>query len=273
MRIARVILADYPQSGLAPASRLAAAAHTSPATATRLVAKLGYDSFFEFQTVIRDDVRRRLTSPSTRLRVARRSKAIAPMAWLHEAIESDIANLERTASLVDPRAFAALVAALARTNRKVFVAGSKKAASVALYLATQLRHIRSGCSLLSLSETLPDQLLDAQPDDLLVVIEPRRATLALMSLVQHCVDRGMTIAVICDEYPAPALARSPVLITVPASGPGPFDSYAALVTVINALIAALIPRLGRSSRARIDKLESINEEFRMWSAGSDLRPG
>src|SRR3546814_5594240 len=62
-KIARVLLADYPVSGLGTQSSLARRAGVSDPTVVRFVAKLGFDGFTEFQASLLDEVEDRLRSP------------------------------------------------------------------------------------------------------------------------------------------------------------------------------------------------------------------
>src|SRR3546814_16216429 len=55
-KIARVLLADYPVSGLGTQSSLARRAGVSDPTVVRFVAKLGFDGFTEFQASLLDEV-------------------------------------------------------------------------------------------------------------------------------------------------------------------------------------------------------------------------
>jgi DNA-binding MurR/RpiR family transcriptional regulator len=48
-KVARILMADYPVGGLDPIAKLAAAAGVSAPTVVRLVAKLEFDGYPEFQ--------------------------------------------------------------------------------------------------------------------------------------------------------------------------------------------------------------------------------
>jgi DNA-binding MurR/RpiR family transcriptional regulator len=271
VRLARVVLADYPQSALATAAGLASTADTSQATVTRFVSKIGYDSFPEFQEEVRDEVRSRLASPSSRLKLPSGSTKKRPGKSLLEAVRLDIENLHETAELVDPAAFEAWVDQLVKKDGNVFVAGSKKAASIAAYFAAQLNQLRPRVHLLPLADTLPDQIVDLTRADVLVAFEPRRATVQLERLVNAFRQAGATVVAVCDEYPAPALARSPILICVATRGVNLFDSYTAIVSVINGVLASAVPRMPTTAVPRVDRLEALNRDFEMWSDRNELR--
>src|SRR5580692_2962508 len=71
-KVARTLLARYPAAGLESTATLAAAAGTSKPTVLRLLDRLGFGSYPDFQQRLRDEVTRSLsTSPLSRARASR----------------------------------------------------------------------------------------------------------------------------------------------------------------------------------------------------------
>ena len=64
-KVARALLAEYPVRGLQPVAKLAATAGVSAPTVIRLVSKLSFDSYAEFQRSLKSEVSARLSSPLT----------------------------------------------------------------------------------------------------------------------------------------------------------------------------------------------------------------
>src|SRR5215469_4974661 len=62
-KIVRVLLADYPIRGLEPVAKLASDAGVSAPTVVRLVSKLGFDNYGDFQHALKSEVSARLSSP------------------------------------------------------------------------------------------------------------------------------------------------------------------------------------------------------------------
>src|SRR3979490_2017614 len=67
-KLARVLLASYPITGLERLSRFGERAAVSPPTVTRFISKLGFRGYPEFQEVLRHEVQARLSSPLARYR-------------------------------------------------------------------------------------------------------------------------------------------------------------------------------------------------------------
>ena len=62
-RVVRALMADYPVAGLGPVAKLAAAAGVSAPTVVRLVTKLSFEGYADFQQSLKSEVSARLSSP------------------------------------------------------------------------------------------------------------------------------------------------------------------------------------------------------------------
>jgi DNA-binding MurR/RpiR family transcriptional regulator len=263
-RIASVILDGYPESALLTAQTIAEKAGTSPATVSRLATKLGYQDFAEMQDDLRHALRAQLSSPSKRL-MAQSGQSKRASALLEQVFDLEASNLRRTAELTDGGKLEEFVERLDRSRRgRVYVAGSKKASVVARYFAVQLIQVRPRVQLLRTDDTLPDQLLDLAPGDVVVVFEPRRATKPTVKLVKAARSSGATVAVFTDERPPPVLAESDFVFATTVDGVSMFDSYAGMFAICAAILAALISRNPREVRVRAERLESLNLDLDIW---------
>jgi DNA-binding MurR/RpiR family transcriptional regulator len=263
-RIASVILDGYPQSALLTAQAIAKKAGTSPATVSRLAAKLGYHDFAEMQGALRQALRVQLSSPSERL-LAQSGQSKRAAALLDQVVDLEVNNLRRTMELTDRGKLEEFVARLSGPRRgRVYVAGSKKASVVARYFAVQLVQLRPRVRLLRTDDTLADQLLDLVPGDMVVVFEPRRATKHIAKLVETVRLSGATVAVFTDERPPAVLAESDFVFPTAVDGVSMFDSYAGLFALCATILAALIGRNPREARLRAERLESLNRDLDVW---------
>lgn len=69
-RVARTLLAAYPSAGLGTVAALAERAEVSAPTVLRLLSRLGFGGYPEFQRALRDELAERETSPLTAYRAA-----------------------------------------------------------------------------------------------------------------------------------------------------------------------------------------------------------
>lgn len=262
-RVADAVLADYPQSALLTAHEVALKAQVSASSVSRFTAKVGYETYGELRDDLREHLRARLQSPGGRLRVGT-ARTPRPSDALLESVELDIDNLHRTLELVNGEVFDGLVRRLANAEGRIYVAASKKARVLAEYMTIQLNQIRRSVVLLRMDDALPDRILDMTGRDVLVALEPRRATSLLVELVTQAKQAGAAVSVITDESMPAVLARVDYPIPVPVRSASAFDSYTAYVSVINAIVTSLIAHAPGRAKARIDRLEQLNTAFSTW---------
>jgi DNA-binding MurR/RpiR family transcriptional regulator len=265
-KLAEVLARKYPEAALLSARGMAAAAGTSPASVTRFARKLGYADFAELRAELAVDMRARLASPPKRLGVKATSRRKTATVLLREVIARDRANLDATLGMIDQTQLDAVARRLAHDPRSpIYIAGSKKGGIVASYFAMQLAQLRPGVRLLSLSELLADNILDLTSAGLLVVFEPRRATAALVRLLEEARSLGTQVAAFTDEHPPSVLAAADFLFRTKVDAISLFDSYAAMFALCDALLAAVVQAAPKAVRARTERLESINASLATWA--------
>jgi DNA-binding MurR/RpiR family transcriptional regulator len=274
-RLAEVLSRRYPEAALLSARNMADAAGTSPASVTRFARKLGYRDFAELQAELAVEMRARLNSPPKRLTVDVTGRRRPAGALLREVIIRERENLDATINMIDEVQLEVLARRLAgNTKSLVYVAGSKKAGIVAAYFAMQLAQLRHGVRLLSLSDALPDDLLDMSAKDLLIVFEPRRATEVLVQLLAEARHIGAEIAAFSDEHPPNVIATSDFLFRTKVDAISVFDSYAAMFALCDAVLTAIVQHLPNAVRARAERLEELNTRFASWHLQQNMsRPG
>ena len=284
-KVARVIMADYPVAGLEPVARLAAAAGVRAPTVVRLVAKLSFDGYPEFQNALKAEVSARLSSP-LEIAVGRLSGQQSAAGRL-SGQESAAGDLSGQASPVDrpeaapggalPRgervlcegirsSFAHLpaaefdqaVALLADPRRGVTLAGGRFSSTLAQYLAVHLRILRPRVQLLAAAG--PDRvspLLDVRRRDVFVAFDYRRYQHDTVRLALTAKDQGAALIAFTDPYLSPLAARADVILTSSVVSPSPFDALTPAMALVETLIAALVDRLGDTPRARMARYDEL----------------
>jgi DNA-binding MurR/RpiR family transcriptional regulator len=265
-KLAVVLARQYPEAALLSARGMATAAGTSQASVTRFARKLGYAGFAELRAELAVDMRARLASPPKRLSVDAASRRKTVTVLLREVIARDRANLDATLCMIDETQLDAVARRLAHDTRSpIYIAGSKKGGIVASYFAMQLAQLRPGVRLLSLSELLADNILDLTSVDLLVVFEPRRATAALVRLLEEARSLGTQVVAFTDEHPPAILAAADFLFRTKVDAISLFDSYAAMFALCDALLAAVVQHAPKAVRARTERLEALNASLATWA--------
>ncbi|HHS94610.1 MAG TPA: MurR/RpiR family transcriptional regulator, partial [Rhodobacterales bacterium] len=201
-QLASVITENYPVSGMGSITRLAEAAKVSTPTVARMVQKLGYTGFPDFQAALRRELEARMSNPIDKHE-----------AWSHQAPESHMLNrfadatlnnIRQTLAQVDPGEFDAATALLSDLNRKVFVIGGRITHALSDYLEMHLQVIRPGVGHVRGSASgWSHALLDMSAGDVLVIYDIRRYQNGALTLARMAKERGVKIILFTDQWLSP----------------------------------------------------------------------
>ena len=262
-QVASTLFADYPVSGLGSITALAQAAEVSTPTVLRLVHKLGFDGFGAFQEALRAELSARMSGP-----IAKRAlwSAEAPGSHiLNRFAEAVTANLRGTLSQIDPDAFDAAALSLADADRRVFITGGRITGALADYLFTHLQVIRPDVTQLGMAPGVwPHYLLEMTRGDVLVIFDIRRYETVLERLADMAHERGAEILLFTDQWGSPVGRVAGQRFAARVEAPSAWDSTVALMLLIEALIAAVQEACWESSRARMEALEGIFDQTRLF---------
>ena len=150
-KVARTLLARYPAAGLESTAALAAAAGTSKPTVLRLLDRLGFGSYPEFQERLRGEVTRSMNeSPLSRAR-ARREMPSDDSVFLR-AVERRARLVTRLPDTVPPAEIERAVSLLAGRPKPVVICGV-----VAYDIAARIRYAGAGLAT-AVRETIETEL-------------------------------------------------------------------------------------------------------------------
>ena len=102
-QLALSILENYPASGLGPLAALAKDAHVSVPTVARMVQKLGYKGYPDFQAELREELRAKAKGPIAKHETW--AEAAPSGHILNRFTDAVIGNIRHTLGHIDPDAF------------------------------------------------------------------------------------------------------------------------------------------------------------------------
>jgi DNA-binding MurR/RpiR family transcriptional regulator len=255
-KLARVLLASYPIAGLESVARFAERAGVSPPTVTRFITKLGFRGYPEFQEILRREVQARLSSPLARYRED--GQAVGTNNALSDTLKVASHNVDATLHFLSHRDFDEAVAMLADIRRQVMVLGGRVSAPLARYLAGQLHLLRPGVGLVGADRGAPaQQLIDMRKTDVLVVFDYRRYQADTIDSARVAAGRGSNVVLFTDPWLSPASAVARQVLVTSVETVGPFDSLVGAMAVVEALIAAVLRKLGPRAESRMQSLERL----------------
>lgn len=257
-KIVQALLADYPMSGLTTATRLARSAGVSDPTVMRLMLKLGYSGFAEFQTKLLAEVEARLHSPLLMMEAKRPggSGEGTALGYYH----SISASMERTRTQMPQQAYSKAVSLLLETKGQVALLGGRFSCHIASMLAGYLVQFRSGVrDLGKLSSSEFDQLIDFGKRDLLVVFDYRRYQADVVSFARQAHERGVSILLFTDPWLSPIADFADQTLVAVIDADSPFDTLATAVAQMEAVFAHALENHGSGVRQRIEDIETIRK--------------
>ena len=236
-QLASHILTHYPVAALGSITALAKAGGVSSPTVVRLVQKLGYQGYSDFQRALRGQVEAMLVSP-----LVKQSRAGGAMeGHLMTRFASAVAeNLQATLAQIDPGEFDAAAALLADPSRRIFAMGGRITHAIADYFVTLMKVIRPEVLLMSdMSNAWPPALLDMKPGDVLLVFDIRRYENAVLQVAEVAREQGAEIVLITDRWVSPAAAHARHVLPCHIEAPSAWDSNATLLVLVETLLAAV----------------------------------
>src|ERR1700761_929981 len=264
-KVARTLLARYPAAGLESTAARAAAAGTSKPTVLRLLDRLGFGSYPEFQDRLRAEVTRSMNaSPLTRAQ-ARRAVPSDDSVFLR-AVDLRAQLVARLRDTVPPGEIERAVSSLAGRPRHVVISGGYFSRLIARTLALQLDQLIPNVDYAD--EPLGADIgkyLRTGRDSVAIVFDLRRYELAAKEVVSMAKNCGATVILITDESLSPSAEEADVVLPVAVDGI-PFDSFAALLVFTESLVDAVFHEVGEAAIERMADWERSVRIYRAFRA-------
>jgi DNA-binding MurR/RpiR family transcriptional regulator len=251
-RVAHTLLANYPLQGLETAAQFAQQAGVSTPSVLRFAARIGFASYADFQRRLKEEVEARLQSPLAKTEATPSSAPVQPFG---EAVAENIVETFRHLSAGDLEAVGAL---LADPRRPLHLLGGRFTDSLARYMTAHLRILRPNVSHVDgQRENWQDQLIDMGARDVLLLIDIRRYQPDLTDFAAAAARQRVTTILLTDQWLSPAARVARHVLPARIAVPSAWDSSAALLAIMEALIADVMARRWSESRKRMTLVEGL----------------
>ncbi|GGX91350.1 hypothetical protein GCM10007160_18570 [Litchfieldella qijiaojingensis] len=258
-KVVRILLDDYPRAGLGPMARLAAVAGVSEPSVMRLVRKLGFSGYSDFQRGLVEEVDERLRSPRMQLD-KQRYKHPLPENW-DDYLAGTSSLVDETRQLMSAPDIQGLCKLLSSPQHHVWLHGGRYSFFLAGYLHAHLRLMRANCHLLPDSSHIADALIDVGEQDILVIFDYRRYQQQAQTLARVAAAQGARIILFTDIYASPLRDDADIVISAPVQSPSPFDTLVPAMAQVEALIACLTHQSLDTLDNRLARIDRIRSEF------------
>lgn len=257
-KVARTLLAAYPHAGLETVATLAERADVSAPTVLRLAARLGFTGYSELQRALRAELAERDVSPLTTVSAAgdrpveghalHRAAAVTPRVVAEALAEIPTAELDTAVRL------------LADRQLRVTATGGRFSRLFAEYLVLHLVQVRGNSRMLpSGSVERADVLVDLGRRDVLVVFDFRRYEAATLELARAAAASDAKVVLITDRWLSPVAGLAEVVLACRVDSASAYDSFVPTLAILEALISAVIERLGPAAGERLALVEGVSQ--------------
>ena len=265
-QLATHILGHYPVSALGSITALAKAAEVSTPTVVRLVQKLGYKGYPDYQTSLRAEVEAMLVSPLTKH--DRWAGGVPDTHVLNRFADQVVANLQATLGQIDHAEFDRAAALLADPARHVFAMGGRITHAMADYFVTLMKAVRPSVTMLSdLSNAWPPALLDMKAGDVLLVFDIRRYENSVLQVAEMAREQGAEIVLITDRWVSPAAMHATHVLPCHIEAPSAWDSTVSILVIVETLLASVQARTWDVTEGRLKRLEELYARSRTFRRG------
>lgn len=249
------------------AARIAELVDVSHSTVVRTAQALGFDGFPEFQTAFQEEVTGRLNSAGVYQLGSRKllnelleqdNNSLG--AILERVMRTDAKNIENMVAQISVADFEQALSLLQKAQT-VYVIGLRSSAPMAMHFAMALHQIRGNTHLLQPGiGDLVDKLAALTHQDLLFSLCFGRYSKETLQVMDYARKIGMTVITVTDTPVSPAASRADLVFTV-RYGVWFYGASAALFSLLNALVAAILISQNQAAQARLELIDGIIDSF------------
>lgn len=261
-RAARHLVANYPIAGLNTVAEFAEQSGVSTATVLRLVRRLGFSVYADFQDSLRRHLEVTLQSPLLRFSQPEGRPAGAQSHFLHRFTANLAASIEELDRVVPVSEFDAVVSLLSEQRRDLHFLGGRYSSNLAAYIADLLSAVRGKIHVVGgQTQRWPQHLLDIGRNSVLVVFDVRRYQQDVIDFAHKAAtQQGATVVLFTDVWQSPVSRVARHVLPFPVESPSVFDMLTAGMALGEAVVGATAARIGGDGRTRIERLETLRGE-------------
>jgi DNA-binding MurR/RpiR family transcriptional regulator len=262
-QLSDTIMENYPVSGLGSITTVAEKADVSTPTVARLVQKLGFKGFPEFQKQLRKELEATISGP-----IAKHDKwaGDAPDTHiLNQFTEAVMKNIKKSLAQIDPAIFDASCKLLADENRSVYVVGGRITRALADYFFLHMQVIRPNVTLVqSISNAWPHYLLNMKKGDVIVIFDVRRYENSTLMLAELAAKKGVEIILLTDQWISPISKLTDMVFGSRIVVPSAWDSSVTSLLLLETILAEVQGIIWPQTRRRMQELEDMFDETKLF---------
>lgn len=248
-KLAATLLSNYPFKGLLNIQELAEEAGVSAASISRFTTKLGLDGYADMQRRLLEELRSGDVSP---VDLHDRSTRIEG-SFLAGFLARAAAQIESAGDAITDGQFDRITALLSDPRRQAFAMGGRISDTIARHMTFHLAQSRENVQHIGRDpESWPVHLLRMKPGDVVFLVDFRRYEHALERLAHAMAQKRVKIVLLTDSWISPIKNHAAEVLAVPIETGTIWDSYAAALAIVEAIVARIAELTWDQTRERIE---------------------
>lgn len=271
-KVARVILSNYPISGMQTIAAVSKMANVSDPTVLRFIRKIGFQKYADFQACLKEELDQRIQGP---LEIHKTNTELDSdlSIYLNDFSQSLSRALSDTFNNISVAEFKGILQELNNKRKSVHLLGGEFTETIARYAYFHLRKMRSKVHLIQGQLSLRiDHLLDLGKNDVLIIFDVRRYQNDLSEFASWASQRVSSIILVTDQWLSPASQYATYVLPCKVESNSRWDSLVGVMGVIEALMSCFADQEWQKVRNRLESLERIREEISSSQYTEGIQP-
>jgi len=260
--IAEYLLNYSDKAAFYTAANLGKVVGVSESTVVRFANFLDYDGYPALQRDLQNRIKNKLTTVN---RLKRSIKSVdGGENILYEVFRNDIENINNTIRNLSLESFEKFTEEMLKAN-SIYIIGLRTAASLAYFMGFTLHLILKNVTTITFGVSdLFEKLINIGEKDLLIGITFPRYTLQTVEIMEYAKKKGARTAAITDSVLSPLAQLADVSVFANSNLNSFIDSFAAPLSLINALVTAVGVRRRKENLESLSELEEIWEKYKVF---------
>ncbi len=265
--IAGYILEHYDKAAFMTAAKLGATVGVSESTVVRMATELGFDGYPALQRALQDVMRNKLTAVQ---RIDVTSDQIGDSDIMEKVLNLDIERIRKTLEESSKDDFNSCVDKI-MNSKNIYIIGARSSASLATFIKYYFNLIFPNVKLVTASTAseMFEQILRIDSNDVIIGISFPRYSNQTVTALRYAKTHGAKVIAITDSKSSPLVPYSDNVLIARSDMASFVDSLVAPLSLINALIVAVSIRARDRVTETFEKLETIWDEYEVYSKTND----
>lgn len=263
-KVASVLLENHPLSGLGGIIDLAEKSGVSTPTITRLVDKLGFDGYSDFQSALRSDLNDKMSKDI--LGGQPWAPNVADAHVLNGITDAVMMNVRETLADIDVDTLDSICESISDLDKNIFITGGRITSSIADHLHKYLQVLRPHAYLIdNAKNSWHHRMIDMKKGDVLLIYDIRRYEAELLNMAKTANEIGAEIILLTDQLRSPIHEIASYTICGRLVMPNSRNSLISHLLLNEVIIFQMQNILGEVAKERWENLENVFKSIKYFA--------